>query len=141
MKNGNALRLKWLLWPLAGSALLITVQAWNGGVESQQSVSTGPLNNTLDARLSPTVHAPVPATLGTMWYVPAEEAPQSGPLANLARGVQILEDGGSATEALPLVTNPSLAKTRLADYAKYYAGIAFTRLDRLDEADATFAAL
>ena len=141
MRREKTLRLKWLLWPLAGSALLITVQAWNGAAESQQSVSPGPLNNTLDARLSPTVHAPVPATLGTMWYVPADEAPQSGALANLARGVQILEDGGSATEALPLVTNPSLAKTRLADYAKYYAGVALTRLDRLDEADAAFAAL
>ena len=140
MKHDTPTRMKWMLWPLVASALLITVQAWNGGVASpQQDAAGAALTNTAAARLNPTVHPPVPARLDAMWYAPDTEPAQSGVVANLARGVQILEDFGSASEALPLVSHAALEKISVADYARYYTGVALQRLERLAEADAAFA--
>jgi len=129
---------KWLLWPLIASALIITVQAWSGGAGQQQSGSTT-RGDSLEAGLTPTVHPPVPARVVAMWYAPAGNAPSSNGLVRLARGVQMLDEGGSPAEALPLVNNPSVFKTDVGDYARYYTGLALQQLDRLDEADATFA--
>lgn len=142
MKHENAPRMKWLLWPLVASALLISVQAWSGGsVAPQQHTAAAPLDDTIDARLNPTAHVAVPPRLEAMWYVPPTAAPEKGVLADLARGVKILEDGGEASAALPLVRAAALQKTPLADYARYYTGLALQRLDRLAEADAAFAAV
>jgi soluble lytic murein transglycosylase len=132
---------KWLVWPLVASTLLISLQAWTGGSAPPQAHGSAPLANTVEARLNPTIHPAVPARLDAMWYVPEGEPPTGGVVANLARGVQLLEDAGSATEALPLVSHEALRKTNIADYARYYAGLALQRLDRLEEADAAFAAV
>jgi soluble lytic murein transglycosylase len=135
---------KWLLAPVGASALLITAQALTASPGSQQGASAPApaLTNTIDARLNPTAHPPVPATLAAMWYVRDPEAPPpTGALANLARGVQILDEMTDPAEALSLVSAPALLKTDVADYARYYTGLALQRLGRLDEADASFAAL
>jgi soluble lytic murein transglycosylase len=75
-----------------------------------------------------------------MWYAPATGAPSSQTaIANFARGVQLLDESNDPTEALSLVSSPALLKTPVADYARYYTGIALQRMNRLDEADAIFA--
>jgi soluble lytic murein transglycosylase len=139
--------MRWLIWPLAACALLITVQAWSGSEGQEQAgppqdVAPPVLSNTIDARLNPTIHPAVPARLEAMWYSPDSAAPPaSGALANLVRGVQLLDDGGAPAEVLGLVNNTALDKTAVSDYAKYYTGLAFQRLNRLEEADAAFAAV
>lgn len=137
----KARRTNWLLWALAGCALLVTVQTWGGAADVRQGQPSSSRSTPPAAGLTPTVHPSVPPRLEDMWYAPASEIPPRGALAGLARGVQILEEGGSVTEALPLVSDPALAKTAVADYARYYAGLALQQLNRLDEADAAFASV
>lgn len=137
--TAHASRKTWILWPLAGSALLITVHVLSGSPVQQQDspaiTATAPSGG-----LAPTSHPPVPPRLDAMWYAPdAEGPPSQGPLAALARGAAMLDEGGSVAEALALVSQPALAKTPLAGYARYYAGLALQRLNRVAEADAAFA--
>ncbi len=77
-----------------------------------------------------------------MWYARAERTLAAGSdLAGLARGVKMLDESGDAAAALPLVSAAGLGKTDVAEYARYYRGIALQRLNRPDEADAAFAAV
>lgn len=137
----KARRTNWLLWALAACALLVTVQTWGGATDVRQGQPSGSLSASPAAGLAPTVHPSVPPRLEDMWYAPATEVAPKGALAGLARGVQLLEEGGSVTEALPLVSDQALAKTAVADYARYYTGLALQQLNRLDEADAAFASV
>ena len=107
-----------LLWPLIASALILTAQAWSGGGELQQSAATAP-GNLLEAGLTPTTHAPVPARLEAMWYVPGGDPPSSAAVPTLARGVQMLDEGGERRRGAALVNNPALRKTAVGDYARY----------------------
>jgi soluble lytic murein transglycosylase len=133
-------RVQFMLWPLMGCALVISVQAWQGvgGQDLTADLSANPAGG-----IGPTMHPPVPSSLEAMWYAGrsgTSASPSAAPLANLARGVRLLDGGGSATEALPLVSAPALAQTDVADYARYYTGVALLRLNRLAEAEAAFAA-
>jgi soluble lytic murein transglycosylase len=97
-----------------------------------------------EVRLAATRHAALPTDRTQYWYVRdialARSAASDPALAKLARGVKAIAEGNFAT-GLPLVNDPALASTPLADYARYYSGVALARLSRLSEADAVFSAL
>lgn len=86
-------------------------------------------------RLSPTAHPPVPNDLSSMWLVPDQGAKLGPALANFVRGVRLLEDDNRAAAALPLVSDGALSTTPVADYARYYTGLALIKLERYAEAD------
>ncbi len=92
-------------------------------------------------RLSPTAHPPVPNDLASMWLVPDQASALGPALTNFVRGVKLLEDDNRPAAALPLLSAPALATTAVADYARYYTGLALVRLDRYDEAVRIFTAL
>jgi soluble lytic murein transglycosylase len=97
---------------------------------------------TLAARILPTAHPAVPATLETMWYVRGTGgATPNSVVGDLARGIQMLDKSEDPAAALPLVSSGALGQTDVADYARYYTGLALQRLNRLDEAEAQFAAI
>jgi soluble lytic murein transglycosylase len=133
-------RFKWLLVPAAAAALVATAPLSSVTSVAEQQQAQPNLARTIEARLSPTPHAAVPATLETMWYARPERAlPATNALAGLARGVKMLDESGDAAAALPLVSAASLAKSEVGEYSRYYTGIALQRLNRLDDADAAFA--
>ena len=95
----------------------------------------------MPVRLSPTAHPPVPTDLAAMWFAPKATAALSPALADFVRGVRLLEEQDNAAAALPLVSAGALAKTPLADYARYYQGLALLELERFDAADTVFGEL
>jgi soluble lytic murein transglycosylase len=115
--------------------VLAAALAAGAALSAEQLVVPGRAGTVVPAKLSPTAHPPVPAELSSMWLVPAQGARLSPALSNFVRGVKLIEEDGSATAALPLVTNPALATTPVADYAKYYTGLALMKLKRYAEAD------
>jgi soluble lytic murein transglycosylase len=126
------------------SALLVTVQAWHDGDSSPSQGVASEQPRSTEARLLPTAHLAVPPTLEAMWYVPQATTPAKGAVADLARGAELLEGSGDtadASEALRLVSNVALEKLPIADYARYYRGVALQRLNRPEEADAAYASV
>ena len=115
---------------ILGAALLIGVT-----LSGEQLVIPGRAGNAVPVKLSPTAHPPVPPELSSMWLVPAQGAKLSPALANFVRGVRILEEDDKPAAALPLVSDAALATTPLADYARYYRGLALMKLNRNEEAD------
>lgn len=92
-------------------------------------------------RLVPTPHPPVPTDLSSMWYATTASTTMGPALTNFVKGVKLLEDGGNAVAALPLVGASALATTPLADYARYYAGLSLMQLERYEAADTVFGEL
>lgn len=93
------------------------------------------------ATLAPTAHPPVPAELRGYWLSPASGT-ISSELRDFARAVLVIDGGGTdVASVLPLLSSPALDKTPLASQVRYYRGLAAQRLNRLDEARVTFAAL
>jgi soluble lytic murein transglycosylase len=93
------------------------------------------------AKLSPTAHPPVPADLASMWLMPGQSAKLGPALTNFVRGVRLLEEDDRAAQALPLVSDGALSTTPVADYARYYTGLALIKLERYAEADSVLSDL
>jgi len=103
--------------------------------------------SSVSAQVTTTSHLPLPAESSDYWVIP--EAPVAAPasrqgsaatLAEFARGVALIADE-DFSGALPLVTAPALQDTPLAQYARYYAGVALLGLGRPDEAAMILAPL
>jgi soluble lytic murein transglycosylase len=89
--------------------------------------------------LSPTVHPALPSSPSELWLVPSENdraARSTATFNSLATGVKRFQEGDFGA-ALRLFSEPSLAKTALADYAAYYKGMAQLRLGQTAEARRT----
>jgi soluble lytic murein transglycosylase len=93
------------------------------------------------AKLAATAHPPVPAELSSMWLVPQQGAKLGPDMTNFVRGVQLLEEEDRAAVALPLLSDGALSTTPVADYARYYTGLALMKLERYPAAAAVFADL
>lgn len=77
-----------------------------------------------------------------MWHVPATRTRVvSDALRGLAQGVALIDQSGDAAVALPMLTARELSGTDVADYARFYEGLALQRLNRLDAAEVAFAAV
>jgi peptidoglycan lytic transglycosylase len=95
------------------------------------------------SQLTPTVHPAIPSNPSDLWLVPSEA--DRGPRAtalfdSLTTGVKRFQEGNYQA-ALPLFSNPALAKTGLADYAGYYKGLTQLRLGQVTEARRTLDAV
>ena len=110
-------------------------------LSASQLVVPGRAGTITPAKLSATAHPPVPNDLASMWLVPEQNAKLGPALANFVRGVRLLEEEDRAAAALPLVSDGALSTTPVADYARYYTGLALTRLQRYAEADKVFGDL
>jgi soluble lytic murein transglycosylase len=122
------------------SLLLISVQRGTAVPQVPQETAAS-LSGTPGIPISPTAHPVVPERLEHMWFAPPKATTATAPLIDLAKGVRMLEQTGDAAAALPLVSNPALADTDVVLYARYYTGVALQRLNRLEEAEAAFAAV
>ncbi|MFP5378567.1 MAG: transglycosylase SLT domain-containing protein [Vicinamibacteria bacterium] len=109
---------------------------WAPGAQ-QRDVAPQPAG---DNPLGPRAHAPLPSVL---WMAPAHDATAapSSALAGFVRGARLLDEGGDAAVALPLVSHPALSTTAVADYARYYTGLALMALERGADAEVVFAEL
>jgi soluble lytic murein transglycosylase len=121
--------------------VLATILIAGGTLTAAQLVVPGRAGVVTPAKLSPTAHPPVPADLSSMWLVPDQNAKLGPALTNFMRGVQLLEEDDRPAAALPLVSDGALSTTPVADYARYYTGLALMRLSRYGEAAAVFSDL
>jgi soluble lytic murein transglycosylase len=125
---------------VVGTATLLAVCALAApGPAAQDAAArtTGPAG----VRLGPTRHPPVPSELSALWYAPPRNAVLTPALANLVKGVGLLDEDHKPDAALPLLDQKALAKTPLADYARFYTARALMALGRHSDAEAVFAAL
>jgi soluble lytic murein transglycosylase len=120
---------------------MVIAGAFLAGVtlSASQLVVPGRAGTMTPAKLSPTTHPPVPSDLAAMWLVPAQNAKLGPAMTNFVRGVRLLEEDDKPAAALPLVSDGALSTTPVADYARYYTGLALMRLDRYAEAASVFA--
>ena len=129
------------------AASLLSLEG-HGASQEGQDVDVPRRASAVASRLTPTDHAPLPGHPSLFWLIPEHTYSRNAgtrpaadtPLTRFARGVKFFDEGDYAA-ALALVSARDLSSTPLADYARYYTGFAQLRLERLDEAAATFTAL
>ena len=133
----------WVIWSEMKVPSIVAAGALLAGVtlSASQLVVPGRAGTITPAKLSPTAHPPVPNELSSMWLVPEQNAKLGPAMTNFIRGVRLLDEDDKPAAALPLVSDGALSTTPVADYARYYTGLALTRLERYDDADSVFADL
>jgi soluble lytic murein transglycosylase len=70
----------------------------------------------------PTAHPPVPRELAALWLVPDARPVPPLLLKNFARAIELVE-AESLDAARPSLAAPALARTPVADYARYYTAL------------------
>ena len=127
-----------------GLALLAVIALAIGAASGHQVLAQ---SRPLVTSLSTTTHAPLPSQPSQYWLVPETSlTPTAGVQAQgaapsrFARGAALIASGEYAA-GLPLVTGADLGGTPLAQYSRYYAGVALFGLRRMDEADAAWTAV
>ena len=124
-------------------AVLTTVALAETSSRAQQPGDVT-LRASSDVRLVATVHPPIPERQVDFWFVPDLPARPStqgdSPRQRLARGIGLIDEGAFAA-GLPLVSAATLAATPLADYARYYRGVALAGLNRTADAEDVFNTL
>ena len=133
----------WEIWSEMNVPPIAIAGALLAGVtlSASQLVVPGRAGSVTPAKLSPTAHPPVPGELSSMWLVPEQSARLGPAMTNFVRGVRLLEEEGKAAAALPLVSDGALSTTPVADYARYYTGLALMRLGRSADAGSVFSDL
>ena len=121
--------------------VLIGTVAVVASLSGHQQNAAAEIAPVVQVRLVPTPHPAVPTELSAMWYAPQGTTALSPVLSDFVRGVRLLEDQDNAGAALPLLSAPGLVKTPLANYARYYQGLALLELERFDAADVVFGEL
>ena len=130
----------------AGSRVGVEVSAALGA-QGRSTAGSAAGSPAVATTVTTTSHPPLPADPSLYWLVPetpasrsaARQTPATG-LTQLARGAALIADADFAG-GLPLVNNAALGATPLAQYARYYSGVALLGLGRADEAATTLAAL
>jgi soluble lytic murein transglycosylase len=96
--------------------------------------------DTARAEPTPTAHPPVPRDLSALWLVPDARPVPPRLLKNFARGLDLIAEEDFAA-ARPLVAAPALARTPVADYARYYTALVDLREGEAVRARTAFHAL
>ena len=122
-----------------GLTLLAVIALAIGAASGHQVLAQ---SRPLVTSLSTTTHAPLPSHPSLYWLVPETSLTRSAGVqardaaaSRFARGASLIADGEYAA-GLPLVTGADLSGTPLAQYSRYYAGVALFALRRTGEADA-----
>ncbi len=125
-------------------ALLALVTLALGAASGHQVLAQ---SRPLVTSLSTTTHAPLPSHPSLYWLVPeasltrtAGIQSQNAAASRFAKGASLIANGDFAA-GLPLVTGADLTGTPLAQYSRYYAGLALSGLRRMAEADAVLMAV
>ena len=94
----------------------------------------------VQAQLSQTSHAALPASASELWLVPAEGDRTSRASAqHKALGDAVVKyEAGEYDASLRLASAPALQRAALAGYASYYAGLSQLKLSQTAEARRTF---
>ncbi len=117
------------------------------GLGAQQTVDDTRAREAAAVQLTATRHAPLPSEVSQYWFVqdgPGSSAGEgrgnAAALVRFTKGVQAVASDDFAA-GLSLLNGVDLSRTPLADYSRYYTGVALAGLSRFAEAETIFTAM
>ena len=126
-----------------GMVTVAVAAAWPAALAWAPTATPAPAVVLADApRPEPraTAHPAVPRDLASLWLVPDGRPVPPLLLKNFTRGIELVE-AESFDDARPLLAAPALAKTPVADYARYYTALIDLRRGEAARAREAFHAL